>query len=232
MFKGLYNGKQCHVSDIATVLSRAWTAGVDRIIVSFFLSFFPFLHYFLLSGHSSRTGYCGKISFEIGIRLLDSVGDWWITRGIKGGSDNCRNRWFFTCSVLLHVVYLLWVSLSGFTNVSLSNKLGVSYWFLQQGCFVLLACTQLDARFAPFFCYLLLFCGEIVEMYGLLCCFWWMWVMFYLVQEFEESGDPDKHFQSLLSLAKEGIEKGKVCSYPWHIVFIIVWHAFMGWSHF
>lgn len=36
----------------------------------------------------------------------------------------------------------------------------------------------------------------------------------YLVQEFEESGDPDKHFQALLSLAKEGIEKGKVCSYP------------------
>lgn len=38
--------------------------------------------------------------------------------------------------------------------------------------------------------------------------------MVYLVQEFEESGDPEKHFQALLSLAKEGIEKGKVCSYP------------------
>ncbi|KAL6145452.1 hypothetical protein ACLB2K_056139 [Fragaria x ananassa] len=34
MFKGLYNGKQCHVSDIATVLSRAWASGVDRIIVT------------------------------------------------------------------------------------------------------------------------------------------------------------------------------------------------------
>ena len=34
MFKGIYNGKQHHVSDIATVLSRAWNAGVDRIIVS------------------------------------------------------------------------------------------------------------------------------------------------------------------------------------------------------
>ncbi|XP_050123439.1 uncharacterized protein LOC126600825 isoform X2 [Malus sylvestris] len=34
MFRGIYNGKQCHVSDIATVLSRAWTAGVDRIIVT------------------------------------------------------------------------------------------------------------------------------------------------------------------------------------------------------
>lgn len=29
-------------------------------------------------------------------------------------------------------------------------------------------------------------------------------------QEFEESGDPEKHFQALLTLAKEGIEKGKV----------------------
>uniref|UniRef100_N1QWD0 Putative deoxyribonuclease TATDN1 n=1 Tax=Aegilops tauschii TaxID=37682 RepID=N1QWD0_AEGTA len=28
--------------------------------------------------------------------------------------------------------------------------------------------------------------------------------------EFEESGDPEGHFQALLALAKEGIEKGKV----------------------
>lgn len=34
-----------------------------------------------------------------------------------------------------------------------------------------------------------------------------------LVQEFEESGDPEKHFQALLSLAKEGIQKGKVWLY-------------------
>ncbi|CAI0402220.1 unnamed protein product [Linum tenue] len=30
------------------------------------------------------------------------------------------------------------------------------------------------------------------------------------MQEFEESGDPENHFQALLSLAKEGIRKGKV----------------------
>ncbi|WVZ06093.1 hypothetical protein V8G54_019439 [Vigna mungo] len=35
MFKGIYHGKQCHVSDIATVLNRAWAAGVTRIIVMF-----------------------------------------------------------------------------------------------------------------------------------------------------------------------------------------------------
>lgn len=33
------------------------------------------------------------------------------------------------------------------------------------------------------------------------------------LQEFDESGDPEKHFQALLSLVKEGIEKGKVQSY-------------------
>lgn len=32
-----------------------------------------------------------------------------------------------------------------------------------------------------------------------------------LYQEFEESGDPEHHFQELLSLARHGIEKGKVC---------------------
>ena len=30
------------------------------------------------------------------------------------------------------------------------------------------------------------------------------------IQEFDESGDPEKHFQELLSLAKVGVEKGKV----------------------
>lgn len=32
-------------------------------------------------------------------------------------------------------------------------------------------------------------------------------------QEFEESGDPETYFQALLSLTKEGIEKGKVCMF-------------------
>lgn len=32
----------------------------------------------------------------------------------------------------------------------------------------------------------------------------------YCFKEFEESGDPERHFQALLSLAKEGVEKGKV----------------------
>ncbi|KAJ6842183.1 putative deoxyribonuclease TATDN1 [Iris pallida] len=34
MFKGIYNGRQCHVADIPAVLARAWSAGVDRIVVT------------------------------------------------------------------------------------------------------------------------------------------------------------------------------------------------------
>ena len=34
MFKGIYHGKQYHVTDLKSVLERAWCAGVDRIIVS------------------------------------------------------------------------------------------------------------------------------------------------------------------------------------------------------
>lgn len=30
------------------------------------------------------------------------------------------------------------------------------------------------------------------------------------VKEFEDSGDPEKYFEDLVSLAKEGVEKGKV----------------------
>ncbi|XP_050380210.1 uncharacterized protein LOC126797598 isoform X1 [Argentina anserina] len=94
MFKGLYNGKLCHVSDIATVLARAWAAGVDRIIVT-------------------------------------------------GGSlEESKEA---------------------------------------------LTIAETDAR---------LFCT--VGVHPTRC------------KEFDESGDPDKHFQALLSLAKEGIQKGKV----------------------
>ncbi|XP_022744868.1 putative deoxyribonuclease TATDN1 isoform X1 [Durio zibethinus] len=94
MFKGIYNGKQHHVSDIATVLSRAWNAGVDRIIVT-------------------------------------------------GGSlEESKEA---------------------------------------------LAIAETDGR---------LFCT--VGVHPTRC------------KEFEESGDPEKHFQALLALAKEGIQKGKV----------------------
>lgn len=94
MFKGIYNGKQCHIPDVKAVLSRAWTAGVDRIIVT-------------------------------------------------GGSlEESKEA---------------------------------------------LAIAETDAR---------LFCT--VGVHPTRC------------NEFDESGNPEKHFQELLALAKEGVEKGKV----------------------
>ncbi|CAL1372240.1 unnamed protein product [Linum trigynum] len=94
MFKGIYNGKQHHVADIPAVLTRAWNAGVERIIVT-------------------------------------------------GGSlEESREA---------------------------------------------LAIAETDGR---------LFCT--VGVHPTRC------------KEFEESGDPENHFQALLSLAKEGIQKGKV----------------------
>ncbi|KAG2683127.1 hypothetical protein I3760_10G018300 [Carya illinoinensis] len=100
MFKGIYNGKQCHLPDIAAVLNRAWSAGVDRVIVT-------------------------------------------------GGS-------------------------------------------LQESKEAL-AIAETDVHFFPTG---RLFCT--VGVHPTRC------------KEFEESGDPEKHFQALLTLAKEGIEKGKV----------------------
>ncbi|KAL2464076.1 TatD related DNase [Forsythia ovata] len=94
MFRGIYNGKQYHVADISAVLSRAWSAGIDRIIVT-------------------------------------------------GGSlEESKEA---------------------------------------------LAIAESDAR---------LFCT--VGVHPTRC------------KEFDDSGDPEKHFQALVSLAKEGVEKGKV----------------------
>ncbi|KAI8562884.1 hypothetical protein RHMOL_Rhmol03G0070000 [Rhododendron molle] len=101
MFKGLYHGKQCHKPDIAAVLSRAWSAGVDRIIVT--------------------GGSLEESKEALAIAETDVFYSW------------------------------------------------------QQGFSVPLVCTQQDAKW-----------------------------------EFDESGDPEKHFQELLSLAKKGAEKGKV----------------------
>nr|XP_029145630.1 putative deoxyribonuclease TATDN1 isoform X3 [Arachis hypogaea] len=102
MFKGIYNGKQCHLADLSTVLSRAWAAGVDRIIKDLL---------FVLQ--------------------------------VTGGSlEESREA---------------------------------------------LAIAETDGR---------LFCT--VGVHPTRC------------KEFEESGDPENHFQALVALAKKGIQKGKV----------------------
>ncbi|CAA6653744.1 unnamed protein product [Spirodela intermedia] len=97
MFRGVYNGRQCHAADISNVLRRAWAAGVERIIVT---------------GGSLEES---KAALEI------------------AETDGC---------CLPSLLY---------------------------------------SRVHPTRC-----------------------------QEFDESGDPEKHFQALASLAKEGVEKGKV----------------------
>ncbi|KAK6139861.1 hypothetical protein DH2020_026375 [Rehmannia glutinosa] len=109
MFRGMYNGKQYHVADIAAVLSRAWSAGVDRIIELY----------------------------------VDVSAKYELTQYVTGGSlDESKEA---------------------------------------------LAIAETDAR---------LFCT--VGVHPTRC------------KEFDDSGDPEGHFNALLSLAKEGVEKGKV----------------------
>ncbi|RVW73017.1 putative deoxyribonuclease TATDN1 [Vitis vinifera] len=119
MFKGIYNGKQCHVSDLAAVLSRAWSAGVDRIIVT--------------------GGSLEESKEALAIAETDGV-----------------------CLYL--IVFPIFVLLS-------------------EGFSVQWGCTQPDAK-------LIIFLRAPLE--------------------FEDSGDPDNHFLDLMSLAKEGVAKGKV----------------------
>ncbi|KAK3029267.1 hypothetical protein RJ639_039507, partial [Escallonia herrerae] len=102
MFKGIYNVKQCHLQDISAVLGRAWSAGIDRIIVT--------------------GGSLEESKEALAIAETDGL-------------------------------------LLGFS----------APW----------VCTRQDA----------------------------MW-------EFDGSGDPEGHFQALLSLAKEGVEKGKEAFSP------------------
>lgn len=94
---------------------------------------------------------------------------------------------------------------------------GFVFVYLQEGFSAPLVCTPHDARsllysmkFSFFVIFIFTENGKrfhvSVSSTALVCC------LVYFLQEFEESGDPEKHFQALLSLAKEGIEKGKVCT--------------------
>ncbi|KAG0481320.1 hypothetical protein HPP92_012178 [Vanilla planifolia] len=93
MFRGFYHGNRFHPGDIPAVLSRAWSAGVDRIIIT-------------------------------GVSLAES-----------------------------------------------REALVIAETDVQRVCSVRSVCIQPD--------------------------------------EFDRSGDPEKHFQELLALAKEGVAKGK-----------------------
>ncbi|KAG6744952.1 hypothetical protein POTOM_051593 [Populus tomentosa] len=134
MFKGIYNGKQYHVADIANVLSRAWNAGVDRIIVT--------------GGSLEESKEALAISETDGLAIV--------------------------IFLIIHVAFAY--LLEGFLVFVYLKVCCLS----QEGFFVRLESTQQGVRLIT------------------------------LLEEFEESGDPEKHFQALLSLAKEGIQKGKV----------------------
>lgn len=85
MFKGIYNGRQCHAADIPTVLSRAWSAGIDRIIVMLLLSCPVFTCVRKLKKSSFFDFFFWPFPFVVGHR---GIASW-----IKGGSCYCRNWW-------------------------------------------------------------------------------------------------------------------------------------------
>lgn len=99
---------------------------------------------------------------------------------------------------------------------------------MQEGYFALLACIRQDAKYVIVHSVLLslvlchVLCNLVVIhdlvddaknkrlfRLGLLSLNFYCG-LFYCIKEFEESGDPERHFQALLSLAKEGVAKGKV----------------------
>lgn len=86
---------------------------------------------------------------------------------------------------------------------------------MQVGCFVRLEFIQLDAV-SVFSLPECLFPFNILktccDQNCIVCLDCSLNVIFLLFihQEFEESGDPEKHYQALFTLAKEGIQKGKV----------------------
>uniref|UniRef100_A0A0E0HWT4 TatD related DNase n=1 Tax=Oryza nivara TaxID=4536 RepID=A0A0E0HWT4_ORYNI len=197
MFRGIYHGKQCHAADIPAVLARAWASGVDRIIVRCFAAgHSPFR---LLSCLVSTFLWLG---FGVLNLLLSLV---WSGRKVTGGS--------------------LKESREALEIAETDGELSC----LDAGCFdyVLLGAFKVFVVMCLRSCDVLVRCREAVlhggrapdEMRGrgglysipvslltpeIGVC------LSRLDYEFEESGDPEGHFQALLALAKEGIAKGKV----------------------
>ncbi|KAK9125822.1 hypothetical protein Scep_014668 [Stephania cephalantha] len=133
MFKGIYHGKQCHIADVSAVLSRAWNAGVERII------------------DQSPQSRISQIREGSGQSQADPPDPSPRGRAQAGGRANLV------------------------TGGSLEESKEA------------LAIAETDGR---------LFCT--VGVHPTRC------------KEFEDSGDPEKHFQDLISLARKGVEKGKV----------------------
>lgn len=122
----------------------------------------------------------------------------------------------FSWFTLTNVICL---QLVGFSNILARLTLRTNS-FLQQDFSVLWECTRQDAKWVS----LLLFCNVLQKKtYPFIYVGCFVIFFFVLNQEFEDSGDPEKHLQDLLTLAKEGKEKGKVCSIFLYIRLWIYW---------
>lgn len=137
-------------------------------------------------------------------------GNWWLSWRIKGSSCNCGNRWLSICPLFSQFTLpsVLCFQRVGFSNIwahlTFRTNSFCSKTFLYCGC----APYKMQSGFDSW--YYLMAYEKYLPVH--IC---WMHLSFsssVLNQEFEDSGDPEKHLQDLLTLAKEGIEKGKVRS--------------------
>ncbi|GAB2295909.1 hypothetical protein Dimus_030057 [Dionaea muscipula] len=188
MFKGIYNGKQYHAPDIQAVLTRAWRAGVDRIIVTGG------------SLEESREALAiaetdGRLFCTVGVhptrcKEFEDSGDperhfqalvSLAKEGVEKGKGIYNGKQYHApdIQVVLTRAWRAGVDRIIVTGGSLEESREA------------LAIAETDGR---------LFCT--VGVHPTRC------------KEFEDSGDPERHFQALVSLAKEGVEKGKEgCGY-------------------
>uniref|UniRef100_A0A0E0Q481 TatD related DNase n=1 Tax=Oryza rufipogon TaxID=4529 RepID=A0A0E0Q481_ORYRU len=195
---GIYHGKQCHAADIPAVLARARAAGVDRIIIRCFAAgHSPFRFLFLAYG----SDLVCLISRFLGL----------VRRKVTGGSlkesrealEIAETDGELSCFDAACFDYVLLGAFKVFVVMCLRS------------CDVLVRCREavLHGGRAP---------DEMRGRGGLysipvslltpeigVCLSRLDYVNSALLNEFEESGDPEGHFQALLALAKEGIAKGK-----------------------
>eukprot|EP01018_Ginkgo_biloba_P018196 Gb_27108 [translate_table: standard] len=191
MFKGIYNGKQYHIADIGAVLKRAWEAGVDRIISLLYLGK-------QVTGGSlkeskealaiAETDDCRPFPLHE-LLLLNTQGVHWLLMRVDFFAQwvyilpDARymdpNSLFRSCAIL----NLGAICRAQFLRALLMS-IALTDWY---------EITSIHRRTVPGY--------EEVGAQSLkeLSLLW----------EFEESGNPEQHFQELVSLAREGVERGK-----------------------
>ncbi|KAJ0088804.1 hypothetical protein Patl1_32735 [Pistacia atlantica] len=231
MFKGMYHGKQCHVSDIAAVLNRAWSAGVDRIInIVSNVNLDCRLDLKLIALQARNSEYNPKRFSAVIMRIREpkttelilASGKMVIT-GAK--SLACSHGAFSSYEPeLFPGAKVRDETCTGFENIYpvLTERwiqvLVGDAWLRELAFRLVVMSLESPIMFLVRFTLNVVVTGgsleeskealAIAETDGRLFCT--VGVHPTRCKEFEESGDPEKHFQALLSLAKQGIEKGKV----------------------